>query len=98
MAQHDSRSGSQTPLVGMSNAPALGARSTLTPPGAVDRERVEAQMRRWQDSVFDLTKSNPLIGLNRSRVAKLLVTARLSHGWRWNTSNGIRNVPSGSWP
>lgn len=35
-------------------------------------DRVKAQMRRWQDSVLDLTKSNPLIGLNRSRVAKLL--------------------------
>jgi hypothetical protein len=32
-------------------------------------------MRRWQDGVLDLTKSNPLIGLNRSRVAKLLVIA-----------------------
>ncbi|MGA2325780.1 MAG: DUF3320 domain-containing protein [Bryobacteraceae bacterium] len=30
-------------------------------------------MRRWQDCVLDLTKSNPLIGLNRSRVAKLAV-------------------------
>jgi len=46
-----------------------------TPPAslsAVDRDRVKAQMRRWQDRVLDLTKSNPLIGLNRSRVAKLL--------------------------
>jgi very-short-patch-repair endonuclease len=32
-------------------------------------------MRRWQDCVLDLTKSNPLIGLNRSRVAKLLVVS-----------------------
>lgn len=31
-------------------------------------------MRRWQDRVLDLTKSNPLIGLNRSRVSKLLAT------------------------
>jgi hypothetical protein len=30
-------------------------------------------MRRWQDRVLDLTKSNPLIGLNRSRVAKFQV-------------------------
>jgi very-short-patch-repair endonuclease len=43
-----------------------------TPISAVDRDRVKAQMRRWQDRVLDLTKSNPLIGLNRSRVAKLL--------------------------
>jgi len=32
-------------------------------------------MRRWQDCVLDLNKSNPLIGLNRSRVAKLFVVA-----------------------
>jgi hypothetical protein len=34
------------------------------------RDRVKAQIRRWQDRVLDLTKSNPLIGLNRSRVAQ----------------------------
>src|SRR6266516_2879627 len=43
--------------------------------GAVDHDRVKAQMRRWQDRVLDLTKSNPLIGLNRSRVTKLRVTS-----------------------
>lgn len=32
-------------------------------------------MRVWQDRVLDLTKSNPLICLNRSRVSKLRVTA-----------------------
>ncbi|NCO53564.1 MAG: DUF4011 domain-containing protein, partial [Deltaproteobacteria bacterium] len=41
--------------------------------GRIDSDRIKAQMRRWQDSVLDLTKSNPLIGLNRSRVAKFLV-------------------------
>lgn len=41
----------------------------------VDAARVRAQMRRWQDCVLDITKSNPLIGLNRSRVAKLRITA-----------------------
>src|ERR1022692_1998941 len=59
-----------TPRPGASAPP----RST-PPPGGVDRERVKAQMRRWQDCVLDLTKSNPLVGLNRSRVAKLLVIA-----------------------
>jgi very-short-patch-repair endonuclease len=44
-------------------------------PNTVDRERVRAQMRVWQDRVLDLTKSNPLIGLNRSRVTKLRVTS-----------------------
>jgi hypothetical protein len=41
----------------------------------IDRDRVGAQIRAWQDRVLDLTKSNPLIGLNRSRVSKLRVTA-----------------------
>lgn len=50
------------------------ARSDSTDTRGVDRERVKAQMRRWQDRVLDLTKSNPLIGLNRSRVAKLAAT------------------------
>jgi very-short-patch-repair endonuclease len=51
--------------------------SAATPPGpaaTIDRERVKAQVRRWQDRVLDLTRSNPLIGLNRSRAAKLSVT------------------------
>jgi len=35
-----------------------------SPRGPIDHGRIEAQMRRWQDRVLDLTKSNPLIGLN----------------------------------
>ena len=31
-------------------------------------------MRLWQDRVLDITRSNPLIGMNRSRVARLRVT------------------------
>jgi len=50
-------------------------RSNDTVLGGVDSDRIKAQMRRWQDRVLDLTKSNPLIGLNRSRVAKLPVIA-----------------------
>jgi very-short-patch-repair endonuclease len=46
---------------------------STSPRGPVDHGRVKAQMRRWQDRVLDLTKSNPLIGLNRSRVSKLQV-------------------------
>lgn len=38
-----------------------------------DLARIRAQLRRWQDQVLDITKSNPLIGLNRSRAAKLRV-------------------------
>src|SRR4030042_1452343 len=49
------------------------AQATDTKIGHIDSARVKAQMRRWQDRVLDLTKSNPLIGLNRSRVAKFQV-------------------------
>jgi hypothetical protein len=49
------------------------SQSTSVTPGHIDATRVKAQMRRWQDRVLDLTKSNPLIGLNRSRVAKFSV-------------------------
>lgn len=56
-------------LGGMATSPA--PRAPANPVGAIDRDRIKAQMRRWQDRVLDLTKSNPLIGLNRSRVAKL---------------------------
>ncbi len=58
------------------HAPAAVNAATQGPPpprGPVDHGRVKAQMRRWQDRVLDLTKSNPLIGLNRSRVSKLQV-------------------------
>ena len=47
--------------------------STSVTIGRIDAARVKAHMRRWQDRVLDLTKSNPLIGLNRSRVAKFPV-------------------------
>src|SRR5881409_616142 len=40
----------------------------------VDTEKIRLQIRRWQEKVLDLTKSNPLLGLNRSRVAKLCLT------------------------
>src|SRR5438128_150031 len=45
----------------------------------VDTEKIRAQIRRWQEKVLDLTKSNPLLGLNRSRVAKLRVTEPEAH-------------------
>src|SRR3989441_11904518 len=45
----------------------------------VDTEKIRLQIRRWQEKVLDLTKSNPLLGLNRSRVAKLRVTKPESH-------------------
>src|SRR5229473_2964445 len=44
------------------------------PLGPVDLERVRAQLRRWQERLLDLTKANPLLGINRSRVSKLRVS------------------------
>lgn len=41
---------------------------------AFDEERIRAQLRKWQERLLDLTKANPLLGINRSRVSKLRVT------------------------
>ena len=41
----------------------------------VDEKRIRAQLKKWQERLLDLTKGNPLLGLNRSRVSKLCVTA-----------------------
>ncbi len=47
------------------------------PPGQatpdVDTARIGAQLRKWQERLLDLTKANPLLGINRSRVSKLQV-------------------------
>ncbi len=58
---------------GIANLRSQVGTKTTASQGSVDFERVKAQIRRWQDCVLDITKSNPLIGLNRSRVAKLQV-------------------------
>jgi hypothetical protein len=52
----------------------FGSAATPNQSPAVDAEKIRAQLGRWQDRVLDLTKSNPLLGLNRSRVAKLEVS------------------------
>ncbi len=44
---------------------------TAVRPG--DEERIRAQIRRWQEKLLDLSRGNPLLGLNRSRVSKLAV-------------------------
>jgi len=41
---------------------------------ALDVERIRAQLRRWQERLLDLTRANPLLGINRSRVSKLRAT------------------------
>jgi hypothetical protein len=42
-------------------------------PKSVDAEKIKVQLRKWQERLLDLSKSNPLLGLNRSRVSKLKV-------------------------
>ncbi len=39
----------------------------------VDEQKIRAQLKKWQERLLDLTKSNPLLALNRSRVSKLHV-------------------------
>src|SRR5262249_27981290 len=46
---------------------------------SVDSERILAQLKRWQERLLDLTKANPLLGLNRSRVSKLPVVEPAAH-------------------
>jgi len=41
----------------------------------IDEKKIRAQLKKWQERLLDLTKGNPLLGLNRSRVSKLRVTA-----------------------
>ncbi len=38
-----------------------------------DIQRIDAQLAKWRERLIDLTKGNPLLGINRSRVSKLLV-------------------------
>ena len=38
-----------------------------------DKEKIRAQLKKWQERLLDLTKSNPLLGLNRSRGSRLRV-------------------------
>jgi len=44
-----------------------------------DVERIRAQLRRWQERLLDLTKANPLLGVNRSRVSRLRVVEPAIH-------------------
>jgi DNA polymerase III delta prime subunit len=39
-----------------------------------DEKKIRAQLKKWQERLLDLTKGNPLLALNRSRVSKLFVT------------------------
>jgi superfamily I DNA and/or RNA helicase/very-short-patch-repair endonuclease len=35
-----------------------------------DTEKIRSQLKRWQEKLLDMSKSNPLLGLNRARAAK----------------------------
>lgn len=39
----------------------------------IDEQKIRAQLKKWQERLLDLTKGNPLLGLNRSRVSKLRI-------------------------
>lgn len=43
-----------------------------------DRARVVKQLETWRDSLVDLSRGNPLLGINRSRTSKLRITAPAS--------------------
>jgi len=38
-----------------------------------DVEKVRLQLKRWQEKLLDMSKSNPLLGLNRARAARLKI-------------------------
>lgn len=52
----------------------MPSNSKNTSPSGFDTERIRAQLRKWQERLLDLTKANPLLGINRTRVSKLRVT------------------------
>src|SRR5438874_12858064 len=52
-------------------SPSFGQTAAMAP----DAGRMAAQLRKWQERPLDLTRGNPLLGLNRSRVSKLRVSA-----------------------
>lgn len=41
---------------------------------AYDADRIRAQLRRWQERLLDLTRANPLLSVDRSRVSKLRIS------------------------
>jgi len=42
--------------------------------------QVAQQLRRWREHLLDLTRGNPLLGINRARTSKLKVTAPTPNG------------------
>ena len=49
---------------------------SVQPPGVPpswDTDKIRTQLREWRKRLLDISQSNPLLGLNRSRVSKLQV-------------------------
>lgn len=44
-----------------------------------DEGRIRAKLQKWKERLLDLSRGNPLLGINRSRVTKLRVTAPDQH-------------------
>lgn len=55
--------------------PALATDNPITPDSSFDLEKIRIQLKVWAERLLDLKKSNPLLGINRSRVSKLIVKA-----------------------
>ncbi len=51
------------------------SQTTERTPSPFDVARIAAQLRSWQERLLDLSKGNPLLGINRSRVSKLRVVS-----------------------
>src|SRR5436309_15665433 len=51
---------------------ALG--ESVSAPEAPGADRIRAQLKKWQERLLDLTRANPLLSVDRSRVSKLRVS------------------------
>lgn len=51
------------------------AEPTHDTPNDFDVEKILLQLKRWQEKLLDMSKANPLLGLNRARAAKLKIVA-----------------------
>lgn len=47
--------------------------TSIPPEPLFDVEKIKTQLKVWAERLLDLKKSNPLLGINRSRVSKLIV-------------------------
>jgi len=71
--------GMKCPACAVGNAADASACVACGTPFASGVERVRAQLKKWQERLLDLTRANPLLGINRSRVSKLRLTVPEAH-------------------